>query len=83
MSAPRNDIILAAGSGMRMVPINLTTPKILIEVNREGLIDRLILQLKAVGINDITVVAGFMKDSFEYLIDEYVIDRFSGKIETI
>lgn len=41
-SAPRNAIILAAGFGMRMVPINLSTPKALIEVNGERLIDRLI-----------------------------------------
>ena len=68
---PQNAIILAAGFGMRMVPINLSTPKALLEVNGEKLIDRLIIQLHEVGINDITVVVGFMKDSFEYLIDEY------------
>ena len=72
--APRNAIILAAGFGMRMVPINLSTPKALLEVNGERLIDRLIMQLHAVGIKDITVVVGFMKDSFEYLIDEYGVD---------
>ena len=68
--APKNAIILAAGFGMRMVPINLSTPKALLEVNGERLIDRIIAQLKSVGVNDITVVVGFMKDSFEYLIDE-------------
>ena len=73
-SSPRNAIILAAGFGMRMVPINLTTPKALIEVNGERLIERTIRQLHEAGIRDITVVAGFMKDSFEYLIDEYGAD---------
>ena len=71
---PRNAIILAAGFGMRMVPINLNTPKALLEVNGERLIDRIISQLKEVGINRITVVVGFMKESFEYLIDEYGVD---------
>ena len=70
--APQNAIILAAGFGMRMVPINLSTPKALLEVNGERLIDRIVNQLKTAGINDITVVVGFMKDSFEYLIDEGV-----------
>lgn len=69
--SPRNAIILAAGFGMRMVPINLSTPKALLEVNGERLIERLINQLHEVGVEDITVVVGFMKDSFEYLIDEY------------
>ena len=72
--APRNAIILAAGFGMRMVPINLSTPKALIEVNGEPLIERTIRQLHEAGITDITVVAGFMKDSFEYLMDEYGVD---------
>ena len=72
--APKNAIILAAGFGMRMVPINLSTPKALIEVNGERLIERTIRQLHEAGIRDITVVAGFMKDSFEYLIDEFGVD---------
>ena len=72
--APRNAIILAAGFGMRMVPINLSTPKALLEVNGERLIDRLITQLHNAGITDIKVVVGFMKDSFEYLIDEYGVE---------
>lgn len=71
--APRNAIILAAGFGMRMVPINLSTPKALLDVNGERLIERLIMQLQEVGINDITVVVGFMKDSFEYLKSKYNI----------
>ena len=71
---PRNAIILAAGFGMRMVPINLTTPKALLEVNGERLIDRLITQLQETGINDITVVVGFMKENFEYLIDEFGVN---------
>ena len=68
---PKNAIILAAGFGMRMVPINMSTPKALIEVYGEPLIERIIKQLHEVGVKDITVVVGFMKESFEYLIDEY------------
>ena len=73
-NSPQNAIILAAGYGMRMVPINLETPKALLEVNGERLIDRTINQLFAVGVKDITVVVGFMKESFEYLIDQYGVE---------
>ena len=73
-SSPRSAIILAAGYGMRMVPINLSTPKALVEVNGERLIERLIAQLNAAGINDITVVVGFIKESFEYLSPKYGIE---------
>ena len=37
-NAPKNAIILAAGFGMRMVPINLEKPKALLDVNGEILI---------------------------------------------
>ena len=69
--SPKRAVVLAAGFGMRMVPINLTTPKALLEVKGERLIDRLLKQLQEAGIREITVVVGFMKDQFEYLIDTY------------
>lgn len=72
--SPKNAIILAAGFGMRMVPINTQVPKALMEVNGEPLIERIIQQLNEVGIKDIHVVVGFMKDQFEYLIDEYGVN---------
>ena len=72
--APKNAIILAAGAGMRMVPINMETPKAFLEVNGETLIERTIRQLHQVGITEIYVVVGFMKEQFEYLIDEYGVE---------
>lgn len=72
--APKNAIILAAGVGMRMVPINTQSPKALIEVNGEPLIERTIKQLHEVGVTDIYVVVGFMKEQFEYLIDEFGVE---------
>ncbi len=68
---PENAIILAAGFGLRMVPINREIPKGLVEVKGEPLIERQIRQLHEVGIRDITVVVGFMKEAYEYLIDDY------------
>lgn len=73
-NAPKTAIILAAGFGMRMVPINTQTPKALITVDGETLIERIIKQLHEVGIQDIYVVVGFMKEQFEYLIDEYGVE---------
>ena len=64
-------VILAAGFGMRMVPINLETPKAFLEVAGEPLIERQIRHLHEAGIREIYVVVGFMKERFEYLIDEY------------
>lgn len=70
-SKPKSAVILAAGYGMRMAPINTETPKGLIEVHGEPLIERMIGFLHEAGITDIHVVTGFMKESYEYLIDDY------------
>lgn len=73
-NVPKRAIILAAGFGMRMVPINMETPKGLITINKEPLIERIIKQLHEVDIKEIYVVVGFMKESYEYLIDEYNVE---------
>lgn len=73
-SKPKHAIILAAGFGMRMVPINLETPKALLSVDGERIIERIIKQLHAVGVTDIHIVVGFMKERFEYLMDKYNVD---------
>lgn len=72
--APQRAIILAAGYGMRMVPINMETPKAFLEVRGEVLIERQIRQLHEAGIREIYIVVGFMKEKFEYLIDEYGVE---------
>lgn len=71
VKSPKTAIILAAGFGMRMVPINTETPKGLLEIHGEPLIERLIKQLHEVGVSDIYVIVGFMKEQYEYLIDLY------------
>lgn len=71
---PQRAVILAAGFGMRMVPINTEMPKGLLKVNGEPLIERIIKQLHEVGIKEIYVVVGFMKEKYEYLIDEYCVE---------
>ena len=71
---PKRATVLAAGYGLRMVPINTEEPKGLLEVHGEPLIERIIKQLHEVGINDIKIVVGFMKEHYEYLIDQYDVD---------
>lgn len=71
--SPKNAIILAAGFGMRMIPINMEFPKGLLEVRGEVLIERLIRQLHEAGIKEIYVIVGFMKEKYEYLIDQFQV----------
>lgn len=69
--APKNAVILAAGPGIRMIPINTEVSKAFLEVQGEPLIERTIRQLQEADVHEIYVVVGYRKEQFEYLIDEY------------
>lgn len=64
-------LITAAGFGSRFVPLTFETPKGLLKVFGERMIERQIRQLHEVGIHDITIAVGYLKEKFEYLIDKY------------
>ena len=64
-------LILASGFGSRFVPLTYETPKGLLEVFGERMIERQIRQLHEVGIKDITIMVGYLKEKFDYLIDKY------------
>lgn len=61
-----NAIIMAAGFGIRSLPLSRVVPKGLFEVKGEVLIERQIRQLKEAGIEQIIVVVGYLKEKFEY-----------------
>lgn len=58
-------ILLAAGLGTRMQPITATRPKPLIEVNGKALIDHVIDNLSAEGINQFAVNTHYMQTHIE------------------
>ncbi len=64
-----NAIVMAAGLSSRFAPISYEQPKGLMRVRGEVLIERQIRQLLDAGIDDITVVVGYMKEQFFYLED--------------
>ena len=79
-----NAIILAAGVSSRFVPLSYEKPKGTLTARGEVLIERIIRQLKEAGIDDITVVLGYMKEQFFYLEDLYGVrfvinDDFMGR----
>lgn len=69
-----NAVIMAAGMSTRFAPLSYEKPKGLLEVKGEKLIERQIKQLKAVGIDDITIVVGYMKEKMFYLGEKYNVD---------
>lgn len=67
----RNAVIMAAGMSTRLVPLSLETPKALLKVKNQVLIERQIEQLREAGVEEIVVVVGYLKEQFSYLKDKY------------
>lgn len=66
-----NAVIMAAGFGLRSLPLSRFVPKGLYKVKGERLIERQIKQLIEAGIEKIIVVVGYLKDQFRYLEEKY------------
>ena len=62
-----NAVIMAAGASSRFAPLSYESPKALIEVKGEILIERQIRQLREAGVPEIYVVVGYMAERFSYL----------------
>lgn len=69
-------VLLAAGFGSRMMPITLNTPKPLVKVNGIRIIDTLIDALLSVGITEIYIVRGYLKEQFDVLLEKYPTIKF-------
>lgn len=66
-------ILLAAGMGTRLRPLTLDTPKSLVKVNGKPILEKQIEFLKEIGIEEIIIVTGYLKEKFEYLRDKYKV----------
>jgi len=64
-------IIMAAGIGKRMQPLTFETPKPMIEVKGQRMIDSVIKALHKNGITEIYIVVGYLKEKFEPLLNDY------------
>lgn len=71
MHTVKRAVIMAAGTGTRMRPVTLTTPKPLVRVNGVRMIDTAIQALRANGIREIYVVTGWLGEQFRPLEAEY------------
>ena len=71
MNEVKRAIIMAAGTGSRMRPVTLETPKPMVKVNGERMIDTVIRGLHENGIKEIYIVVGYLKEQFQCLEKEY------------
>ncbi len=69
-------IFMAAGFGSRMVPVTLNTPKPLIMVHGKKIIETLLDAVIEAGIQDITIVRGYLSEQFDVLLKKYPMIKF-------
>ncbi len=64
-------LVLAAGKGTRLRPLTENKPKVLVEVNGKSLIEHIIDDLKKLGIEETTVIKGYMGEMLEERLEKY------------
>lgn len=70
----KDALILAAGFGKRLLPITEHTPKAMVKIGDEILLDRLIAQLKKAGITKIYINTHHLSKIIESHIKQYYSD---------
>lgn len=71
MHTVKRAIVMAAGTGKRMRPLTLHTPKPLVRVGGVRMIDTILHGLWQNGIHEIYVVVGYLEEQFRDLPQEY------------
>ncbi|MDL2408591.1 phosphocholine cytidylyltransferase family protein [Rhizobium calliandrae] len=65
-SSAKRAIILAAGTGSRLLPLTELRPKPLVEVGGTPILFNALRCLRAIGVEEVTIVVGHRKDAIEY-----------------
>jgi len=63
-------IILAAGKGTRLNPLTKYRPKHLLPIAGKTLLERIIIELKKAGVEEIGLIVGYMKDEIQRMIGD-------------
>lgn len=69
-------VFIAAGFGSRLVPITLNTPKPLVRVHGQRIIDSLLDAVVEAGIEEIYIVRGYYGEQFDQLLYKYPNIKF-------
>jgi glucose-1-phosphate thymidylyltransferase len=64
-------VILAAGKGVRMLPLTETIPKVLVEINGKPFLYYVLKNLQKAGYTDFGIVVGYKKEQIESFLKEY------------
>jgi dTDP-glucose pyrophosphorylase len=63
-------IILAAGKGVRMLPLTEKIPKVLVEINGKPFLHYVIKNLQQAGYNELGIVVGYKKEKIQEFLQQ-------------
>jgi choline kinase len=75
-------IILAAGTGSRLMPLTKDMPKALLEINDLSIMERMIINCISCDVKEYIIVLGYKKERVIEKID-YLKKKYNVKIDTI
>ncbi|PZM67274.1 sugar phosphate nucleotidyltransferase [Paenibacillus dendritiformis] len=64
-------VFIVAGMGTRLYPFTKDRPKSLVEVNGKSMIEDMLETIHNIGIREIIIVRGYLKDKFDFLLEKY------------
>src|SRR4051812_39798022 len=67
---PTHAVVLAAGEGSRLRPLTDRVPKPLLPIDAEPVLGRVLGQLAAAGVEQVTMVVGYLGDAVRAFVDE-------------
>jgi NDP-sugar pyrophosphorylase family protein len=66
-------IILAAGVGSRIRPMTDNCPKCLLEIGGVTILERMLSNIQACGINDVVFVLGYLQEQIEAFVQIFFL----------
>jgi dTDP-glucose pyrophosphorylase len=64
-------IVMAAGKGVRMLPLTENIPKVLVEINKRPFLYYILKNLEKAGFNEFGLIVGYKKEKMQEFIKRY------------
>lgn len=64
-------VFIVAGMGTRLYPLTKDRPKSLVEVNGKSMIEDMLETVHNIGIREVVIVRGYLKEKFDFLLEKY------------
>jgi dTDP-glucose pyrophosphorylase len=64
-------VVMAAGKGVRMLPLTKRAPKVFIKINKKPFLYYVLKHLQDAGFEDIGIIVGYKKEQFPKFLEKY------------